>query len=191
MEKKKRAFRFPVFDDRTGAKLEKEVTSFSSEPSISRSVPYIERKKVSMEKANDPEEKTFFRRGDKPKIDEKLEDELVRERLKKGNESLVIMDEEVDTPDETPFPERNNSNEFTRGESVVKQSIPEQRKSFKKSDYRSFSNVVDSTEPINEDGTLSEVERIPQVKKNMQRSRESMQDAVPFRRKQKERHKKS
>lgn len=190
MEKKKRAFRFPAFDDRTGAKLEKEEPSFSSQPSVPRAVPYIERKKVAMDQLEDPKEQALFRRDDIPAMDEKMEDELVRERLKKGNESLVMMDEDIDTPEETPFPKREKSADVSVTEEQEPVSIPNQRKSFKTSDYRSFSNIVDHTETVNEDGTLPEVERIPQVKKNIQRSRESMQDSVPFRRKQKERRKK-
>lgn len=185
--KKQYHFRFPVFEDDKGAKLEGETTT-PSKPAPAISAPYIERKKLEI---NQPEKGSseLFLGKDIPQMDQKAEDDLVKERLQQSTDWISLEDEQVL---DTPFVRKKRPVKEEKKEvQPSKETLPEKRKHYDKSDYRSFANEPELIEQINEDGTTADVDRIPQVKRKMQQSRESMQAAVPFRRKQKKRHKKS
>lgn len=193
MDQKKRHFRFPVFTDEQGAKGEASTVEASLQAPVS-SHPYIEKPAISYTDKTDKRSQSLLRRSELKdlKVDEAIEDELVKERLKQSQQGLVSMDESVETSEETPFPARiQREEEKVEEERQMQVSLPERRKQYATSDYRSFANEMEQPENTNEDGTTADIDRIPQIKRNMQRSRENMQDAVPFRRKQKERHKKS
>lgn len=161
-----RKFRFPAYDDKTGAKWpEPEVVEqYENTTAGAQVVETIDTPKAVLK-----EEPQLYRRNE---VHEAIKDKL-------------LIDEEREEPAFVPIDTESafKKREKAKAEKVEKDNRLDATDDTKEV-VKDFTNKQDHTANLyrNEDGSIADIERLPRIKRHLQESREQLED-VPFRRK--------